>query len=74
MYLKKREYNGAVHKLYVDLRKAYDSVRREVLYNVLTEFGIPVKLLRFKKCVEMKLIVKCGWASVCLTRSLLKMF
>jgi hypothetical protein len=41
MYLKKWEYNGAVHQLYIDLRKAYDSVRREVLCNVLIEFGIP---------------------------------
>jgi hypothetical protein len=26
--------------------KAYDSVRREVLYNILIEFGIPMKLVR----------------------------
>ena len=28
------------------LKKAYDSVRRKVLYNILIEFGIPVKLVR----------------------------
>jgi hypothetical protein len=28
------------------LRKAYDSVRREVLYNILTEFGTPLELVR----------------------------
>jgi len=27
----KREYNEAVHQLFVDFKKAYDSVRREVL-------------------------------------------
>ena len=30
----------------IDFTKAYDSVRREILYNILIEFGIPVKLLR----------------------------
>jgi hypothetical protein len=42
---KKWEYNGAVHQL-LDFKKAYDSVRREVLYNFLIEFGIPLKLVR----------------------------
>jgi hypothetical protein len=37
---KKWEYNGAVHQLFVEFKKAYDSVRREVLYNILIEFGI----------------------------------
>jgi hypothetical protein len=40
---KKLENNGIVHKLFIDFKKAYDSVRREVLYNILTEFGIPRK-------------------------------
>jgi hypothetical protein len=31
------------------LRKAYDSVKREVLYNILIEFGIPWKLIRLIK-------------------------
>ena len=43
------EYNEAVHHLFVDFKKAYDSVRREVLYNILMAFGIPVKLLRLIK-------------------------
>jgi len=29
-----------------DFKKAYDSVRREILYNILIEFGILVKLVR----------------------------
>jgi hypothetical protein len=41
---KKWEYNGTVHKLFIDFKKAYDSVRREVSYNVLTESGIARKL------------------------------
>jgi sorting nexin-29 len=42
---KKWEYNVAVHQLFIDFKKAYESVRRDVLYNILTEFGIPKKLV-----------------------------
>ena len=46
------EYNEAVHQLFIDFKKAYDSVRREVLYNILMEFGIPRNLIRLiKMCV-----------------------
>jgi hypothetical protein len=42
-----------VHQLFVDFKKAYDSVRREVLYNILTEFHIPLKLVRLiKMCLN----------------------
>jgi hypothetical protein len=37
---KKWEYNGIVHQLFIDFKKAYDSVKREVLYNILLESGI----------------------------------
>jgi hypothetical protein len=42
---KKRVYNGTVLQLFLDFKKAYDSVRREVLYNILIEFGIPSELV-----------------------------
>jgi hypothetical protein len=32
---KKWVYKETVHQLFIDLKKAYDSVRREVLYNIL---------------------------------------
>ena len=38
-----------VHQLFVDFKKAYDSVRREVLYKILIEFGIPRKLITLIK-------------------------
>jgi hypothetical protein len=31
----------AAHKLYIYFKKAYDSVRREVLCNIVTEFVFP---------------------------------
>jgi hypothetical protein len=39
------EYNGTVHQLFIDFKRAYDSVSREALYNILIEFGIPRKLV-----------------------------
>jgi hypothetical protein len=46
---KKWEYNEAVHQLFIDFKEAYDSVGREVLYNILIEFGILMKLVRLIK-------------------------
>jgi hypothetical protein len=48
---KKWEYNGTVHKLFIDSEKAYDLVRTEVLNNILTEFGVTVKLM-FKQNLQ----------------------
>jgi len=39
----------AVYHLFTDFTKAYDSVRSEVLYNILIEFGVPMKLVRLRK-------------------------
>jgi len=49
MLKRKKEYTEAAHELFIDFKKAYDSVRREVLYNILIECGIPVKLVRIIK-------------------------
>jgi hypothetical protein len=42
-----------VHQLFIDFKKACDSIKREVLYNILLEFGIPKKLVRLiKMCLN----------------------
>jgi hypothetical protein len=39
--------------LFVDFKKTYDSVMREVLYNILTESGVPMILVRLiKMCLN----------------------
>jgi hypothetical protein len=40
---------SVVHQQFIDFKKAYDSDRREVLYNILIEFGVPMKLVRLPK-------------------------
>jgi hypothetical protein len=46
---KKWGYNGTVHHIFIDFKKAYASVKREVLYNILLEFGVHKKLVRLIK-------------------------
>jgi hypothetical protein len=42
-----------VHQLFIDFKKAYDSIKREVLYSILLESGIPKKLVRLiKMCLN----------------------
>jgi len=49
------DYIEAVHQHIIDFKKAYDSVRWEVLHNILIEFGIPVKMVRLiKMCLTEK--------------------
>jgi hypothetical protein len=35
--------------VFMNFSKAYDSVRRKVLYNIVNEFGVPMKLVRLIK-------------------------
>ena len=37
------EKTGKTMRQYIKFKEAYDSVRWEVLYNILIEFGIPMK-------------------------------
>jgi hypothetical protein len=46
-----------VHQLIINFKNAYVTVRREVLYNILIEFSIPMKLVR---PIQMCLIETCS--------------
>jgi hypothetical protein len=48
---KEWEYSWTVHQLFIDFQKACDSVEREVLFNILPDFGVPKKLVRPIKMV-----------------------
>jgi hypothetical protein len=42
---KKLEYSETLHQLFIDLKKAYDSMRGKYC-NILIEFGVAMKLVR----------------------------
>jgi len=62
-YEKKWEYNEAVQQLFIDLKKAYDSVRREVLYNILIEFGITMNVVSLIKIEVRECLLSFGTKS-----------
>jgi len=47
------EYEKEVYTLFVDFIKAYDSIHRSTLFNILKEFNMPKKLINLIK-VTMK--------------------
>jgi hypothetical protein len=67
-YRKKREYNGMLHQLFIDFKKAFDSITREVLYNILLEFGVPKKLVRL-----IKICLNETYSKFCLINFLFRM-
>jgi len=49
IFQKKWEYNGTVRQLFIDFKKAYDSINKEELYSILIGFGIPKKMVQLVK-------------------------
>ena len=69
MLEKEREYNEAVHQLFKAFKKAYDSVRREVLCHILIESGIHTNLVR-----PIKICLKETYSTVQVAKHLSDMF
>jgi hypothetical protein len=67
------EYNGTVHQLFIDFKIAYDSIRRQVLYRSLIEFGIPRKLVGLIKMCLIKPTVESIKEKFCLKSFLPRM-
>jgi hypothetical protein len=59
---KKWECNETVQQLFIDFKNAYDSVNREVLYNIIIEFGVLMKLARL---TDMCLNETCSKLLIC---------
>jgi hypothetical protein len=70
---KKWGCNETVHPEFIDFKKACDSLRREVLYNILIEFGAPMKLVRLIKMCLNELYSKVHIGNICLIVFLSKM-
>jgi hypothetical protein len=58
-------YNDAVDQLFIKLKKAYDSVRIKVLYNILIQFGIPMKRVSL-----IKVCISEAYSRVCVGKNL----
>jgi len=54
-----------VHQLFIDFKSAYDSVKREILCNILIEFSIPKELVRL-----IKMCLNDTYSSVCVGKYL----
>jgi hypothetical protein len=66
--------NGCiVHMLLIDFKKAYGLVKGEVLYNILIEFGVSLKLVRLIKMRLNKTYSKVGICEIYRIRFLFQM-
>lgn len=74
---KKMKQNEIEHQLFRDFKKANDSFKKKVLYNIFTDFGIPTKsvwLIKmcsnepYSKVCKGKICLVCFLSKCCKTR------
>jgi len=52
------EYNNELYILFIDFEKAYDSIHRPTLINILKEFNFPIKLVNLIKASLENTLIK----------------
>jgi hypothetical protein len=57
MLEKKWEYKDMVHQLFIEGKRAFEQLRREVLHNIFIVSGVPMKLVRY---IQMFLNESCN--------------
>ena len=58
IYKKCHEYNIDLHNIFIDFSQAFDTVNRDAIYNSLTEYNIPDKLIKLIKLTMQRTKVK----------------
>jgi hypothetical protein len=49
-----------MHQLFIDFKKAYDSLRREMLYNIQFWVGLPTKVSKLTSFFEYEMPYEKG--------------
>ena len=66
IYEKCHEYNIDLHNIFIDFSQAFDIVNRDAIYNSLTKYNIPDKLIKLIKLTmqqtKMKVKVKNSYS------------
>jgi len=58
LYQKSWEFDKEIHTLFVDFKKAYDSIHRESLLNIMKEFHFPKKLVNLVSISVMETLIR----------------
>jgi hypothetical protein len=58
IYEKCHEYNIALHNIFIDISQAFDTVKKDVIYNSLIKHNVPDKLIKLIKLTKQRTKMK----------------